>query len=328
MKESEIRPPDLLKRYVELSARDAERCFGSEDRRAVDCVACGSPENEHQFTKTGFSYALCTSCGTLFQTPRPPEAAFDAFYRDSESSNYWAEVFFPAVAEARREKIFRPRVERLRSWCVEREILPRRLIDVGAGYGIFLDEWRRMHPGVDTIAVEPSVRLAEECRNKDLTVVEEVAENVRGLDQSADLVTCFEVLEHVYDPLAFILSLKRLVQPGGILFVSTLCIDGFDLRVLWERSTQISPPHHINFLSVDGFRKLFARAGLVDVDVSTPGVLDVDIVRNALEGDRDLRARHRIASTLTAEPVGSAFQSFLSENRLSSHAWVIGMTPK
>ena len=54
--------------------------------------------------------------------------------------------------------------------------------------------------------------------------------------------------------------------------------DGFDLQMLWEKSSQISPPHHINFLSLNGFRSLFNRAGLKNIQLTTPGQLDVDIL--------------------------------------------------
>ena len=327
MKESEIRPQDLLARYVELSAQDAERCFRDERRYDMPCVACGSMEPVPQFVKSGFAYAQCGWCGTLYQTPRPPIEAFESFYRDSESSRYWAEVFFPAVAEARREKIFRPRVARLRQYCAERGMAIRRLIDVGAGYGIFVEEWRRCDPAVEIVAVEPSAHLAAACRAKGIDVVEEVAENVSGMDGFADLVTCFEVLEHSHDPLTFVRALKRLVRSGAMLFVSTLCIDGFDLQVLWDRSTQISPPHHINFLSVRGFEALFARGGLSSVEVSTPGQLDVDIVRNAANKNAELLEQHRFLGALLRDDIAENFQAFLSRNCLSSHAWVFGVKP-
>lgn len=329
MKENEIRPEAILRRYLELSAKDAVDCFGDEPRASINCVACGAAETAHQFDKSGFAYGQCAVCGTLFQSPRPSIEAFEAFYRQSESSRYWAEVFFPAVAEVRREKIFRPRVERLSALCSEVGLDARNVMDVGAGYGIFLDEWRRRFPDVNAIAVEPSASLAAECRAKGFTVVEDIAENVAGFDQSADLVTCFEVLEHIYDPLSFVRTLKNLARPGGYVFVSTLGIDGFDLQLLWEKSSQISPPHHINFLSIKGFEQLFQRAGLEDVRVSTPGQLDVDIVRNAVRNEPGLLDQQRFLRTLLAdEDRATAFQQFLREQRLSSHVWVIGRTPE
>lgn len=328
MKESDIRPEALLNRYLELSERDAELCFVETPRLNIPCVACGKEQIDSEFEKNGFAYSSCQNCGTLFQSPRPPIAAFEAFYRDSISSRYWADEFFPAVAEARREKIFRPRVERLASLCRTKNIAIERLIDVGAGYGIFLDEWRKANPSTQLLAVEPSESLAAECRSKGFEVVEEIAENVSGYNNFADLVVCFEVLEHVYDPVSFVQTLSNLVKPGGYVFVSTLCVDGFDIQMLWDKSNSIFPPHHINFLSVAGFEKLFARAGLVDVDVSTPGQLDVDIVRNALKRKPEIMSGQRfLRRIVNDQDIAANFQEFLAANRLSSHAWVIGKKP-
>lgn len=329
MKESDIRPEALLQRYQELSIQDAERYFSNNAKRIeIPCVACGSYDNCHSFNKHDFGYCRCKVCGTLCQNPRPKQAEFEAFYRNSESSNYWGEVFFPAVAEARREKIFRPRVERLASLCLASEIRVDRLIDVGAGYGIFLDEWRKQFPAAKLVAVEPSAVLAEECRVKGFEVSENIAEQVSGYDNYADLVVCFEVLEHVYEPLSFLQTLARLARPGGIVFVSTLCIDGFDLQTLWDRSKQIFPPHHINFLSVDGFYRLFAAAGLKNVKVLTPGKLDVDIVRNAIREQPKVLEENRFLQHLLKDALlSNAFQEFLAQNCLSSHAWIIGQVP-
>lgn len=329
MKEQDIRPEALARRYYELSALDADRCFPDRSGRVtVPCVGCGSEDAGFALTKNGFDYSRCRACGTLFQSPRPSLAAFEAFYRNSESSSYWANVFFPAVAEVRREKIFRPRVEGVAAMAAERGKRIDSIVDVGAGFGIFLDEWRAMTPGVTGIAIEPGAALAAECRAKGFEVIEDIAENVTGRDDSADLVVCFEVLEHVWNPLGFVQQMARLAKPGGLVFLTTLGVDGFDIRTLWERSNAIFPPHHINFLSVAGFDRLFTRAGLTDVEVRTPGKLDVDIVRNAWAADPSLAADQRFLQEILADDNhAAAFQRFLADNRLSSHCWVMGRKP-
>ena len=326
MKVSDIRPQALMQKYVELSAKDAEHCFSDDNRRDLPCIACGSKDVTDEFSKNGFAYALCSECGTLYQTPRPSIEKFEEFYQNSESARYWAEVFFPAVAEARREKIFKSRVEHLAKICEGIGLEVEKLIDVGAGYGIFLDEWRTRNPNTELLAVEPSKALATECRNKGFNVEESMVENVTDYDGYADLVVCFEVLEHVNNPLEFITVLKKMVRPGGYLFVSTLCIDGFDLKMLWDKSSQISPPHHINFHSIKGFEVLFDRAGLSDIQITTPGKLDVDIVKNHLENNHEtVRGGGRFIQSLLDDGERSrVFQEFLAENKLSSHAWVLG----
>ena len=325
MKEQEIRPRALLERYVALSNEDTEFCFQIDERDEIPCVACGADKQVLEFEKIGFSYARCQQCGSLFQTPRPLLEAFEQFYRESKSSRYWAEVFFPAVAEVRREKIFYPRVQQLADLLENHQFLVNQLVEVGAGYGIFLEEWKKKFPDTECIAVEPSRSLAEVCRSKEFRVIEALAEQVESLNIQSDLVVCFEVLEHVHDPLAFVQALEKMVRPGGYLLISTLSVDGFDLQILGEKSVQISPPHHINFFSVSGFEKLFQRAGLIDIEITTPGRLDVDIVRNQLQSNPDLlRDQPFLLSILEDEMRSDAFQVFLSENQLSSHAWVLG----
>jgi SAM-dependent methyltransferase len=199
------------------------------------------------------------------------------------------------------------------------------MIDVGAGFGIFLDEWRHRFPATEVLAIEPSTVLASECRSRGFEVIEDIVENVIGYDGYADLIICFEVLEHVYEPLNFVRTLSRLVRPGGYVFISTLGVDGFDIQMLWERSNSIFPPHHINFLSVEGFQCLFARAGLEQIEVTTPGQLDVDIVVNALDRNPTLLNGQRFLLSLLKDKSHSiAFQQFLAANNLSSHTWVIG----
>src|SRR5262249_33496425 len=139
---------------------------------------------------------------------------------------------------------------------------------------------------------------------------------------------CFEVLEHVFDPLAFVQAMAALLKPGGHVLLSSLGADGFDIQVLWERSKSVSPPHHLNFMSVAGFERLFSREGLTGVRALTPGRLDVDIVRNGVAADPGVLDNRFLELLLSRGPdVLDAFQRFLADNRLSSHVWVLAQKP-
>ncbi len=324
MKESDIRPADLFQKYLDMSAADAEAYFGASERIDIFCPACENAKSTSAFDKWGFHYLTCYECNTLYQSPRPPQADFSRFYQDSPSSRYWAQTFFPTVAEARREKLFKPKVEEIANLCKKDNFVPNVIADIGAGYGLLLEEWRRRFPETHTIAIEPNLDMAAICRSKNIEVFECFAEEAKGLYGKVDLIVGLEIIEHVHDPFLFVTRLKKLMKTGGHILLTGLTIDGFDIQVLWEKSKSISPPHHINFMSVKGFEILFSRAGFKNIQVFTPGKLDVDIVKNTTRDIPGILDNNRFIKTLLGrqQETSAAFQKFLSENQLSSHCWI------
>jgi 2-polyprenyl-3-methyl-5-hydroxy-6-metoxy-1,4-benzoquinol methylase len=327
MKEADIRPARVHERYLALTREDTKTFFADRDGWAeCPCPGCGCGNALPAFTKHGFPYVQCAACRSLYASPRPPQTALDRFYRDAPSSRYWAQEFFPAVEEARREKIIRPRVRRiLEHERVRRLGLDRPLvIDVGAGAGVFLTEVLDAAHDARVVAVEPGEDLAEQARAQGLEVVEKPVELCDELGGEADIVTSFEVIEHVHDTFAFVRAIARLAKPGGLVLVTGLNGDGFDVQVLWSEAKAVSPPHHLNFLSVEGLESLFARAGFTEVEVETPGELDVEIVRKGLaEGLAPDTPRFlRLLLERRNGEVGARFQGFLRDARLSSHTWI------
>jgi SAM-dependent methyltransferase len=323
MKEYHIRPADLYHRYLELLEADAADYFSAADRKDLPCPACDSPRLKPEFEKSGFAMASCRNCGTLFQSPRPPWEEFTRFYQESPSAHYWAETFFPAVAEVRRQNLFKPKVEMIFRLCQEEGFFPQVLADIGAGYGIFLEEWHHKFPQTELIAIEPHPELAERCRAKNFAVHECFAEEARDCYGRLDMVVAQEVIEHVHSPFDFCMSLRHLLREGGRLLLTGLTVSGFDIQILWEHSRSICPPVHLNFMSISGFHHLLARAGFRNIRIFTPGKLDVDIVRNVAAENPQILSGQRFASHLLSqdEEILAEFQNFLSEHRLSSHCW-------
>ena len=324
MKENDIRPVKIFQEYLRLSSEDSKNCFPKGNREEISCPACNSLNKEPEFKKNGFSFSSCKECGSLFLNPRPTKEAFDNFYKDSKSSKYWAEHFYPSTAESRRKNIFQPRVKRIQKLCLDNNFNPSSVMDVGSGYGIFLEEWKKINPKTELIGVEPSKHLAKICRDKNINVLEEVVEEVTGFDQKIELLVCFEVFEHIHNPKEFIEKLKELIKPNGYIVLSTLTISGFDLQLLWENSNSISPPHHINFLSIKGFEHLFRQCGFKNINIFTPGVLDVDIVKNAYNENISVAKKNRfLEEVFKDERKSRSFQNYLSENQMSSHVWIM-----
>jgi len=327
VKEFEIRPQKLFDEFLEISKRDVERFFSKHELfLEVSCPACQSARTHLAFEKQTFSYRTCKECLTLFVSPRPTEDMIASYYKNSASSKFWAERFFPETAEARRQEIFYPRAVLVNELVKRFKVpYPISLADAGAGFGIFLEEAKKTGTFSEIFAIEPSADLANCCRNKGFQVIEKSIEDIKENELQVSVVCSFEVLEHLFDPEKFIISMKRILKPGGLMILTTLTVSGLDLQVLWNNSKSISPPHHINFLSVEGLKILITRCGLEEIEISTPGKLDIDIICNAMKEMPDLKVPRFIE--YIAKNRGSEtfeqLQVFLQNNKLSSHARVV-----
>lgn len=317
MKEEEIRPKEIFQRYLELCQKDARK-FNSSNFKRVSCPGCSRDNSEKRFKKNSFQYVLCSSCGSLYCSPRPGEEDLDFFYTTSESSKYWSKEFYPSVAETRREKLFKKKIKQLHSALGKRKFSPKTVCDVGAGYGIFLEELKAFFPSTSFFAIEPNSELAEKCRSKGFETLQTTAEQSEIWKEKFDLVISSEVIEHVYSCDRFIDSLYKLVKPNGYCLVTGLGYEGFDILTLLENSNSVFPPHHLNFLSIKGFEELFQRAGFSQVDIWTPGELDVEIVKNSPIVDEFTRVLVSRGGKAVTE-----FQSFLQKYQLSSHVWAL-----
>ena len=323
MKEEEIRKRSVFNRYLELVAEDVQTIFS--DRSSfieADCPACGNKNSQPQFEKLGFTYVLCPDCGTLFVNPRPPYQLLMDFYTRSRSTSFWVHDFFQPVVEARRDKIFRPMAKYIRDAFPQ--VSSGVIGDIGAGFGLFLEELGRFGPSARLIAIEPSIEMVDICKDKGLEVITCAVENVQGWDSKFDLLTSFELFEHLYNPDEFLKKSWHLLRPGGYLFLTTLNAEGFDIQILWEKSKSIAPPHHLNFFNPGSITALLQANNFVVENVDTPGKLDWDIVEGMYrEEGVDPGRFWRLVSEQAAPLVKRGLQKWISENGLSSHMRVL-----
>ena len=326
MKEEDIRKRDVFDRYLELVKKDINDFFDFNSFKHITCPACHSSELSDEFVKFGFNYMSCKRCSTLFVNPRPPFEVLNKFYSSSPSTDFWIKKFFMPVAEARREKIFKPRAEYV--FGLFGDISGYIIGDIGAGFGLFLEELKELLPENEYIAIEPSLEMAEICRKKGLKTICSPLEDVTGSEDVFDCLTAFELMEHLYDPKRFLEKVYSLLKPEGYFFLTTLNGKGFDILVLWERSKSISPPHHLNFYNPSSISLLFEETGFMNIEVTTPGKLDWDIVEGMILRDGiDPGKFWKVVAKELNEQGKKTLQDWIVQNNLSSHMRITAQKP-
>lgn len=210
----------------------------------VNCNLCGRDEYRVRYPATADSDALrveafrcthsgyghhpqiveCCHCGLVYANPRWPAEFVLGAYTAVEDETYVQE-------RLGREITFRNHLQRL-----ERVAGPpdgRRLLDAGAYIGVFVEV--ATAAGWQAMGVEPSEWAAAEAQRRGLDVRVGTMDSVDLSDASFDVVTMWDVIEHVVDPAAELERARRLLRPGGWLVVHTMDIDAPIARLMGPR---------------------------------------------------------------------------------------------
>lgn len=325
MKEEEIRPQRIFDEYLRLAREDTVTYFENVERENGNCPACNR-EGEPAFVKYGFDYEICPNCRSLFVNPRPVAGAFSKYYTESPSSKYWATTFYKETADARREKLWKPKARLVLDTLNRYGAGQHTIVDIGGGYGLFAEEIRDLC-GQAPIVIEPGPHLAEVCREKSLTVIQKFLEQVEAADLPTEpkAFVSFELFEHLHDPAKFLERLKGLMASGDLFIFTTLSGSGVDIQALWEESKSVTPPHHLNFLNPRSTALLLDRLGLENLEVTTPGKLDIDILVNNRTLIKDHFWETFVAIASDADKV--AWQQMIASSGWSSHMMVVCRKP-
>jgi SAM-dependent methyltransferase len=78
---------------------------------------------------------------------------------------------------------------------------------------------------------------------------------------SFDAITMWHSLEHVPDPNATVALARRLLKPGGVLYVCVPNLDSLQADLAAEHWCYLDVPHHVSHFSPNGLAQVLARAG-------------------------------------------------------------------
>ena len=192
----------------------------------------------------------CQECGHGFTPLTVSEEEILAWYAE-------AGIDQPFLAGSMgRRKTARAVLARIEKLLPERG----RLIDVGSGRGFFLDEARRR--GWEAQGVEVAGWAVTFAREKlGLPITQGSFRELFTLSQgSVDVVTSFDVIEHVVSPHDFLKAAAGVLKPGGLLVLTTPWFDSLLARAMGRRWYCIFPAH-LHYFTRRSLTKALAAGG-------------------------------------------------------------------
>jgi len=231
--------------------------------RARECIICGSgPPFTALYRRDGHSLVRC-ECGLVFQEPQPaPEVLRTAYYHDEDfAASLLGRLREQTLANARAKLgLLRAGGHDVAGW---------RVLDVGASSGAWV-EVASEAGAASAVGVEIGEATSASARERGLDVrtgtLEQLAADLAGT--GFDLISFWDVLEHLHDPRRELALARDLLGPGGRIAATFPNVDGLYPQLtyrLFARRTGVweypELPVHLYDFAPGTARELFRGAG-------------------------------------------------------------------
>lgn len=140
------------------------------------------------------------------------------------------------------------------------------LLDVGCAMGFFVE--LALQAGFDAYGLDPSSYAAGEAKKLvgERRIKTGTIGGVEYPDKSFDVITMFDVFEHLDDPGGDIEKLSKFLKDDGIIVIATGDTESVMAKVLKRRWTFYIPPQHLFFFNKTTLTTLLGAHGLVPVE--------------------------------------------------------------
>jgi SAM-dependent methyltransferase len=228
------------------------------------CPVCRTRSEWLMAKKASWSYYQCGFCPLVFIHPQPSSQELTAAYgnylpENPEQIQAWARSLEEVIQKSAK--------------IIEERVPLGRILDVGSGFGFFLQSMADRGWQAEGIEIAPTGR--NYCRNHfpGLSIRSTPLPDPSLPDGSYDAVTLFYVIEHLADPLMAFREAFRLLRPGGILLLRWPHTTPI-VRLLGPFSRFLDlyhTPFHLFDFSKPFIEKYIATIGFIDIKTIISG---------------------------------------------------------
>lgn len=234
---------------------------------AMNCIICGGEYfktiSERVRDSIKFKVVKCKNCGLLQLSPRPSINEDGEFYdQNCQSKNIGEPTSLKSMKKNSLDDTYR------RADLVSEYISSsHNLLDIGSGYGFFLQEMHKRGYNITGIEISKEKRkISSRVSNVKVLDVNLIDDNKEL--PTFDCITLFHVLEHISDPIHFLKVIKKHLGSDGKLIIEVPNIDDMLLweceeyrNFYWQRA-------HLFYFNAKTLKEVVKESNFLTVDIS------------------------------------------------------------
>lgn len=237
---------------AEPAARGISSGVSARRFESLPCPVCGGADFHPLFEKQGEAFVRCLACRLVLINPRPVVTEVALTYGAHYSERY--------IRKADKKHA------RCRRWVqrIARRYIPSgRWLDVGCSAGFVVAAADAAGYEAYGVELEPAaVAYGREVLGQ-TRVACGTLEAQRYPDAYFDVISLYDVIEHVPDLNATVAELARILRPGGVLEIRTPDVAHWLTPRELSNWKEVKPSEHLYYFSAETLARLFSKHGLV-----------------------------------------------------------------
>lgn len=225
----------------------------------TSCPVCGSTDaRATSYDANPFKIKRCNGCDHWYLSPRLAPQDIQRFY---ESPDYFGggETGVGYANYDTQERSLRATFAKLLVNLDRHGLMGGELLEVGCGPGYLLDEARGFFDSLTGIELSPpTAKLAEETSGAKVYLSHEALPR----DAQFDLIVGTHVIEHIYEPVAFVRELAQHLKPGGAMVLAAPHMGSLLRYLMGRRWPSFKYPEHVSYFDAKTLADMMRRAGL------------------------------------------------------------------
>ena len=228
----------------------------SDNLKHNNCLICN---NQSLKALKGYEkdyLVKCNNCGFVFSEKIPTKQEISNVYDGYGRNDYLSPITIKRYNE------LLDKFEKYRK--------TNNILDIGCGIGYFLEQAKKR--GWNVYGTEYSDKSVAICREKGINIFKGSITDSDYSPEMFDVLTSFEVIEHINNPLQEIPIYKKILRKGGLFYLTTPNFNSLERYFLKEKYNAIAYPEHLSYYTPKTIKYLFTNNNFDKIKIETTGI--------------------------------------------------------